>query len=688
MLNHESSQVSAQYFIEVRSFNNKENWQQHLNTLLEQTTSCYLIENGRISSSNAHKRAVFASYVLIETSHFKNFYKDYEEDWKVAEQCPYVQKKVTGLIAVECYYNFSEILFILLKISLGRVLLNRVKYLEVYNFIEERALPHHRWYWFRDSTLQKYLFDFTLIPNYFDDTYQKLQKEFERHNYPQTWIDTQDKEKIVVTDKRANDFKVIIWVISWDNQELQYYLLRECDNNNFFTKKVLNNRKSISLEFEKSLKERWNTTFGKEVEEKVLQLWNTSPAPLDADEKLLAITEAFNDKYLERGETDLRGIQLTNHHFNEQEITGVFDFSRFKNVTFSNTLFQNATFRNVYIDDSTFENTEFQATSFFNCTVEQSTFDNCNFQGCSFFNVDIKNTTITETSLNSIFSVDLNLINTNNTTSSFNFCRHPLKNTLPNIYLNLQKSTFRDCNFFIENDWEQISFNSSIIENCSFQQRAVKWDVIDLSNITLSNSFFKDFYLNQSVFIQADLTNANLSGTNLENANFQDANLTSTNFKNASLKNANLLSADLTDTNFEGADLEGANFKEAWALHVQRKITQYSLHTTQPLRLPRNKWWFLPERIVYAQVENPMTDLKAFEPATLTFVAKTQNAETEEDFYYRIAQVSTIITDVEEEVVGFELVNGFQVRLPFATQHFPKEMKIVIERKNVVVKER
>ncbi|MEM9981903.1 MAG: pentapeptide repeat-containing protein, partial [Bacteroidota bacterium] len=428
----------------------------------------------------------------------------------------------------------------------------------------------------------------------------------------------------------------------------------------------------------KTLKERWNTPVGKRLIEEFKAGRITVDRHLNEEIKEILIESykkykagnILDFRYLSLPKITLQGFSLAGAQFDY----ACFDNSQFIKIDFSCTkhLFFSAysaffnscsffltTYKQSKLISTTFEDCSFLGSKWEKVDLQSATFKNCRISDTAWYEVDVRNTIFENTGGKFVGESFL-----------FESCCFD-KSNLSGITLKTLAAP-------------NTTFNEANLANVDFSNQESK----RIQNPYSAKVFLELGDLSNTSFIQADLTNANLSGTNLENANFQDANLKSTNFQNANLKNANLLGADLTDTNFEGADLEGANFKEAWALHIQRKITTYPLHTTQPLRPPHNKWWFLPERIVYAQVENPIVTLKAYEPATLTFVAKTQNAETEEDFYYRITQISTIITDVEEEVVGFELVNGFQVRLPFATQHFPKEMKIVIERKNMVVKER
>jgi uncharacterized protein YjbI with pentapeptide repeats len=64
-------------------------------------------------------------------------------------------------------------------------------------------------------------------------------------------------------------------------------------------------------------------------------------------------------------------------------------------------------------------------------------------------------------------------------------------------------------------------------------------------------------------FMNAELVNADFSGSILPKTNFMNAKLTNANFKDAKLPNACFMNAVLDNVDFENADLEGVEFMNA-----------------------------------------------------------------------------------------------------------------------------
>ncbi|MGC9526454.1 MAG: pentapeptide repeat-containing protein [Limnospira sp.] len=130
-------------------------------------------------------------------------------------------------------------------------------------------------------------------------------------------------------------------------------------------------------------------------------------------------------------------------------------------------------------------------------------------------------------------------------------------------------------------DLTGINFSSASLIGSNLQGaklREAKFTGADLTNADLSKADLKLARMSQinaqgSLFLyadlrEADLQNATLSGADFQGANLRDADLngarlTGTNFRNARLQNVNFRNADLSLVNLQGARLRGANFEGA-----------------------------------------------------------------------------------------------------------------------------
>lgn len=86
---------------------------------------------------------------------------------------------------------------------------------------------------------------------------------------------------------------------------------------------------------------------------------------------------------------------------------------------------------------------------------------------------------------------------------------------------------------------------------------------IDLSFAWLRESVLKNSHIRNGVFLQADLTGADLSFSDLQGAVFHQSELNDVNFTGANLKAAKFIQTDLSTVSFRQANIEGADFSLA-----------------------------------------------------------------------------------------------------------------------------
>ena len=116
-----------------------------------------------------------------------------------------------------------------------------------------------------------------------------------------------------------------------------------------------------------------------------------------------------------------------------------------------------------------------------------------------------------------------------------------------------------------------IDFRNRNLNNASFCQ--IFGDGANFFGCPLDNSYFLQAQLSNTIFqnvsaVLADfdravLRNANFIGANLAGADFQFSDLNGSDFTGANLEDASFLGADLTGTNFTNANLTSANFHNA-----------------------------------------------------------------------------------------------------------------------------
>ena len=116
-----------------------------------------------------------------------------------------------------------------------------------------------------------------------------------------------------------------------------------------------------------------------------------------------------------------------------------------------------------------------------------------------------------------------------------------------------------------------IDFRNRNLNNASFCQ--IFGDGANFFGCPLDNSYFLQAELSNTIFqnvsaVEADferavLRNANFIGANLAGADFRFSDLNGSDFTGANLEDASFLGADLTGTNFTNANLTSANFHNA-----------------------------------------------------------------------------------------------------------------------------
>jgi len=313
------------------------------------------------------------------------------------------------------------------------------------------------------------------------------------------------------------------------------------------------------------LKERWNTTVGREVYSTIIKNINKGGEGWDIIEKALEklphndelplLKQEKNNKSRNFRESDFRGIDLSNKNLSNSEPYFInayganlnsckIDNSNFYVGTIEKASLmgikgKNLWFSGTHIKNSNLDNTKFTETEF-SCILQEVSFKNSLFRDCklslgfSSQNIDFTGSIFDNTRL-SIYR-------------GLEYENKEYLNEPSNCWLNLKKVIFtKGSRLTLTGKWEKIYFDEADLSGLDFSGYAIQ------GNNPLQNASFQ----------RSNLKNINFSNLNLNDANMEQANLEGSNFENSILKNVNFRGANLQNANFRGANLQGADFTSA-----------------------------------------------------------------------------------------------------------------------------
>jgi uncharacterized protein YjbI with pentapeptide repeats len=247
------------------------------------------------------------------------------------------------------------------------------------------------------------------------------------------------------------------------------------------------------------------------------------------------------------------GSKIENVNFSNLSSNNDFIFSADDNKA-SPSVFNHASFEKVVIDNVSFKKTVLHEVDFSSANINQADFSLAQFKDVSF-----KESKFTgpETRIAS---------------SKFTMASLDNVNFAPGTILKgvaFSGAKFLTSPSFQENSLEEVIFNDNDLSNANFQDTITKGLIV--SQVDLGGASFKGAHLNQSMFTKIsaqqaiDFSNSqiyqlNASDSDLTKANFTNTDLTETNFENVDLTGVDLTNTRFRGVSFNNCQLKGAKF--------------------------------------------------------------------------------------------------------------------------------
>lgn len=285
-----------------------------------------------------------------------------------------------------------------------------------------------------------------------------------------------------------------------------------------------------------------------------------------------------NDTIISRAVSPEKGQLLSALiNFNLESVTydSIFSKSNFRSLELENAFLKGANFRNLDLSNSIFyncnlSNSHFKNTKLINVMLNRSdisnaTFENCDlrlseikgvnafkswFLSCDYFKTDFSYSNLTEANFDSdhnftlefgtfIDNTDLNLNNSANLERIKTFTAFKLSESLSGVYKEPRTSTMLYHTISVKLEVEAESSNKKILVQ-PYQSDKVYMNEVIFDNVNLTDAELQNYTIKNSSFDSTLITNIKFKNITLSNTYFENAKLDSGTYKNIFKKSTSL----------------------------------------------------------------------------------------------------------------------------------------------------